>query len=867
MRKHLSGKIVIKTAAYTVLLSCLSTNILLSPVTAYAKAAHVDVDETMYINLDPYGGISKANVVKGINFNGVSSYTDFGDYIDITNMSDGQKPSFKNGSVTWEKYESGKFYFQGTLKPDKIEVPWNFDITYKLNGVVMNADEIGGKAGLVEIDIDAYPNEKVSDYLKNNMMLIVAVPVDVQKCYSVDAPDSQTTTLGQYTGVVFEALPGKEGHFTVRLGTDKFETVGAVFMMSPGTVGDLSKIKEIKEIKDDFRDDTNAMMDDFENVLDGVTNVQSQLELTNRMLESLQSGKNKLHDNAQVIFNGNDVAIQDLRDLQSTLEPVNEDLKTTQWMVYDINSNLNYLDKDLMDASSKLSTFNKRLKQLGSSMSGTSISNLDIEDLSDDASDAIDSLNEVVSGINSATNNATSNRNRIKASASEIITDAAVDNTANTRNIEKLSSKEKSLISAVSEVMGDKLTNIDAESLASILAVANSTNNSISSAPDSEKAKYIAYLKAHEKELNKLMQKKQEAEAGIKGIMVQMATADDATKVLLNAKLAEIQQQITEAVASESEKVSSAGLDFDYLQIYAEEMEKGAAKQVGKANSYSGTLESLRSLKKNTSTLVNRDIVDNDEKVSKLADNLQALTEAIEKIEEERGDLFSSDDADELIDSINNVISDIDSIMDNGGAVAFQAARTINTIRTTIADIDGLIGIMNAYYEDVQRTFEDSENVIVQMEKTAQEAASALQNINNVIRSAEPDFNAAADAGLEAGKQAVDNTRDIVDSTKHLKETGRNLRNTINNKLDEEEADNNFLNMDPEAEKVSLTSTKNQEPTSISIVCRSEEISADSKDAKVLDSEIPDAETTFFQRLKAVFSKIWRMICSVFGTE
>ena len=111
----------------------------------------------------------------------------------------------------------------------------------------------------------------------------------------------------------------------------------------------------------------------------------------------------------------------------------------------------------------------------------------------------------------------------------------------------------------------------------------------------------------------------------------------------------------------------------------------------------------------------------------------------------------------------------------------------------------------------------------------------------------------------------MENTKDIVDSTKHLKTTGRKLRDTINNKLDEEEADNNFLNMDPDAPKVSLTSTNNQEPTSISIVCRSEEISADDPKAKILDSEIPDPATTLLERIKAVFVKLWEGICSVFG--
>ena len=824
MRKHSAKKIFRRAIAHTVLLSCLSTNIFSATINAFAAGAHADVDETMYVNLDYYGSVNKVNVVKGINFNGTESYTDFGKYTNIINMSDGQKPDYNNGSVTWNKFNAGKFYFEGTLEPSSVEVPWTFDISYKLNGVAMDADKMGGQSGLVEMDIDAYPNDKVSDYMKNNMMLIVAVPVDLQKCYSVDAPGAQTTNLGQYSGIVFAALPGQEGHFVLRLGTEKFETVGAIFMMSPGTVGDLSKIKDLKKIKDDFRDDTNAMLDDFEDVLDGVTNVQSQLDLTNQMLENLQSGKDKIHNNAQVIFNGNDVAIQDLRDLQSTLEPLNEDLKTTQWMVYDINSNLNYLDSDLMDASSKLKTLNTRLKQLGNSLSGTNLSNLDIDELKPSAKDAIDSLEDVASDINKATNNATNktNRDKIKASASEIITDAAIDNARDYRGYdEDLDENERSLISAVSEELGDKLKSIETKDLVGILAVANA--DILSSDSDEVKAKYIAFVKAY-------------------GSKLQTAEAP----------------QILQA----------SGLDPQKVQAYAAVMtDAGNKDKYGKrASYYANHLDTLLSLKNSAKKLAN-DTVATDQEMSSLADSLYDLTDAISNLETENGNLFDSEGAEELIDSINTVISDLDDILDDGGAVAFQTARTVNTVRTTIGDIDGLIGIMNAYYEDIQKTFEDSENVIVEMEKTSADAASALQRVNDTLRSAEPDFSNAADEGIEIGRQAVENTEDIVDSTKHLKNTGRKLRDTINNKLDEEEADNNFLNMDPDAPKVSLTSTKNQEPTSISIVCRSEEISADDNEAKVLDSEVSEPATTFMQRVMAVFKKLWDAICSIFGIK
>ena len=875
MRKHSVQKIMKKTAAYTVLLSCLTTNILVAPMTAYAGQATADVDETLYLNLDYYGNISDANVVKGINFNGTSSYTDFGDYLKITNMSDEQKPEIKNGSVTFEKNKNGKFFFQGELKPDKIKAPWTFDITYKLNGVVTDADKIAGASGLVEMDIDCTPNKSVSKYMQDNMMLFVAIPVDIQKCYSVDAPESQTMTLGQYTGIVFTALPGQEGHFQVRLGTDKFESVGAIFAMIPGTVGALNKIKDLKDIKDDFRDDTNAMLDDFDNVLDDVTDVSAQLKITNQILEQLQSGKNKIHGNAQVIFDGNDVAIQDLRDLNGTLTPLNDDLKTAQWMVYDVNQNLNTLDSDLMDSSTKLKSLSTKLKRLGSSMSGTSIDNLQIQDMSDEIKGVTSTLGQVNTDIKNLTDS--KNREEFKASASEVTTNAALTHVKN--HTEGVSATD----AAKAEEVVKKVQR------AAEIAQQNPTSTE----------EYVPEIVAKcKKAVEDAFAEAQRAAATSldTALGTQVMTAlsmnptqlDDATKgtiIVLSTALQNMgitdTTTIAKAVGAALTDMASGGDGSTALAPYLSSSPKGqevkeqAVKAVlaqatattlgrDKASAYLGHVNDLSKLQSDAKDLENTAIGKN---ASQLADHVNGLTKAIDEILKATDGLVDSDAAENLVDYINSVTSDLNEIMDNGGAVAFDAAKTLNTLRSVISDIDELIGIMNAYYGDVQKTLEDSENVLTQIQKTSGDAATALQNLNSTLRSAEPDFSAAADNSFKVGHMAIDNTNKIVDDTKDFKSTGRNLRDTINNKLDEEEADNNFLNMDPEATKVSLTSDQNQEPTSIAIICRSDEISVDDDTTKTLDAEVPDASTTLLGRIKAVFVKLWNTVRSLLGMD
>ncbi len=947
MRKHSVQKMMKKTAAYTVLLSCLTTNILVAPMTAYAGQATADVDETLYLNLDYYGNISDANVVKGINFNGTSSYTDFGDYLKITNMSDEQKPEIKNGSVTFEKNKNGKFFFQGELKPDKIKAPWTFDITYKLNGVVTDADKIAGASGLVEMDIDCTPNKSVSKYMQDNMMLFVAIPVDIQKCYSVDAPESQTMTLGQYTGIVFTALPGQEGHFQVRLGTDKFESVGAIFAMTPGTVGALNKIKDIKDIKDDFRDDTNAMLDDFDNVLDDVTDVSAQLKITNQILEQLQSGKNKIHGNAQVIFDGNDVAIQDLRDLNGTLTPLNDDLKTAQWMVYDVNQNLNTLDADLMDSSSKLKSLNTKLKRLGSSMSGTSIDNLQIQDMSKEIHGVTEALGNVNTDIRNLTDS--ENRKEFSASASEVTTSAALSHvknhtsgstsSSNTMEIlEKLSSKMGTEVSVGSDAYETAVKQInalnafgvtDADTVSDLLVklmgassqaeqqkilapvlqsstmgkeiiadieaaagtaqrdqtsqdkyvqdIVNCSRKAVTKAFGEAKAQATS---APDKNLGKTVintlvpsgEIPEETKATITVLataLQNMGITDTATIVeAVGAALAGYPEETAMASAltpylaksPKGQKVSQAAVT-QYAADTISATYMNGAQLSGSDSAYVGHLSDLSKLQEDAKALGQTAV---GKSTTALAEDVNNLTSSMSGILE---DLADPEKVEELVDYIDSVTSDLNEIMENGGAVAFDAAKTLNTLRSVISDIDELIGIMNAYYGDVQKTLEDSENVLTQIQKTSGDAATALQNLNSTLRSAEPDFSAAADNSFKVGHMAIDNTNKIVDDTKNFKSTGRNLRDTINNKLDEEEADNNFLNMDPEATKVSLTSDQNQEPTSIAIICRSDEISVDDDTTKTLDAEVPDASTTLLGRIKAVFVKLWNTVRSLLGMD
>lgn len=790
-------KIFNTAVTFTVAASCLLTEIF-APMEAFAAQSKVNVDETLYLNLDYYGAVSKANVVKGLTFNSLDSYTDYGNYESITNMStDDQPENNSDGSVTW-KAPSGrsKFFFEGTMDPKSIEMPWTFDVTYKVNGVVTDADKIAGASGLIEMDIDATPNKNVSTYMQNNMMLIVAVPVDMSKCYSIDAPDSQTQSVGETTAVVFMALPGKEGHFVVRTGTDSYESIGAIMMMTPGTLGQLSDIKDVKEVEDKFRANTNAMMDDVESIMDNVTDVQSQLALTNKALDSLKSGKDKLHTAKDGIFSGNDVAIGDLRNLLNTLTPLDSSLKTTQWMIYDINNNLNKTDSDLMTTSSKLKTLITKLKQLSSSMGDVDAADTaDMKKELSDAETALKSLNATLgTNVNSAAAKFNTDTDKIAENYVASMSDAQED-----------SDIYKSML----QQYQDKLAELENASAASAALVKDIVAGTATTA---EKLKYQAIVTAVQTgNIPTGYETVYKAVYGLVDLAKQLGTTDYSsenqqtiaeTKALLAAQKANLESQINAANSTaKGATIAAAVTDFTpALQSY-----------IASVSDVSGT------------------------------------------------------EAEDLIEKIGSVSDQIEDITEDGASVSYNTATTLNSMRDIIGDLDGLVGVMDSYYDDTQSLIENSESVLEQMQTAGTSAANALQNINDTIRSASSDFGNATDAGIQAGREAVDNSGNIVDNTKNLKNSGADLRKSINDELDEKEDENNFMNMDPEAPKVSLTSDKNQEPDSIQIVCRTDEISVDDNDNETLDAEEAEESATPLQRIMNLFKKIGQVLKDIFN--
>ena len=370
-RVKISKKRMGKRLAASVMAAVTASTAIATPV--FAAPPRVQVDETMYVNLDYYGTETEINVVKGCNTNGVTEYTDYGVYDKVENMTDGTEPSLGDGTVTWKFPDKNqRFYYQCTLPKAQTELPWTFDISYKLNGVETESKQLNGASGLVEIHVKATPNKKAKAYFRNNMILTVAVPADMSKYYSIDAPGSQLQSVGSYSAAVFMALPGEEGDYTVRLGSDSFESPGIVMMMVPGTASAFEHIADLKEAKDTWRENGDALYESYDAVLQAFESMGTGVSAVQNGLNHLEQGRQILSGSRAAIENGSAQALDDLLSVTEQTSRLIPYLKTAQNAVVDINDNARAIYNTMEDMQDELDDLYSGLKSLQHSLESAS---------------------------------------------------------------------------------------------------------------------------------------------------------------------------------------------------------------------------------------------------------------------------------------------------------------------------------------------------------------------------------------------------------------------------------------------------------------------------------------------------------------
>ena len=337
------------------------------PAAAIGDGVTATYDEAYYAMTDYYGNLTDGSVVKSYRTNGIATLTDYGDYDEIINLTDGTAPARNGGKTTFrldEKTLPGTFYFEGkTAKPFQ-QLPWTISMSYTLNGVPTKAEDLAGQAGVVEIRLDIVPNERASEYARNNYTLEAMAIFNQDDILSLEAPGAQMQLIGNLRAVLFLGLPGEECHYTIRVGSEDFAFGGMTFLMVPATLSQLEEIAKLSERKDDLEDNYNKLSGSIDSLLDAMTAMTGSLNASANGLEQLNKARGIFSDGKGVIYSGTDALREDLSNLTDVLEPVEGQIEALSKTISDSKSTLRSMTNTVSDLKGDLKDVESALRDL-----------------------------------------------------------------------------------------------------------------------------------------------------------------------------------------------------------------------------------------------------------------------------------------------------------------------------------------------------------------------------------------------------------------------------------------------------------------------------------------------------------------------
>ena len=138
-------------------------------------------------------------------------------------------------------------------------------------------------------------------------------------------------------------------------------------------------------------------------------------------------------------------------------------------------------------------------------------------------------------------------------------------------------------------------------------------------------------------------------------------------------------------------------------------------------------------------------------------------------------------------------------------------------------------------------------------------------SFENQLKTVGDSLNSSTQKTLNGLAGTLDGLGNGLDQTDVLKNAKDTIKTVIDDKWDEYTTkDTTILNIDMDAKPVSLTSDKNPSPRTVQIILRTSEIREKDKSNAAEVDESYHPEGNVFHRIASIFTRIWKMITSLF---
>ncbi len=283
------------------MVSILLTALLLCmPLQAFAQ--NNAKDEVVYVLLDSAGAVRDVYIVN-VYADHNSTLTDYGAYDSVRNLSTTDALAIEGDTVTGD-IPNGRFYYEGKL-PDA-RIPWNISVVYQLNGVTVDAAELAGASGKLEIVMNILPNPDANAAFYENYALQTSASFDTNKCANIAADGATVANVGENKNLSYTLLPGREAAYTIALDVTEFEMGGISFNAVP-----FSMNIEIDGVGD--------MTDAFAPLTDGIATLDDGAAELQSGATELRDGMNALNGNSDALVDGSSAVLDALGQMNDAV--------------------------------------------------------------------------------------------------------------------------------------------------------------------------------------------------------------------------------------------------------------------------------------------------------------------------------------------------------------------------------------------------------------------------------------------------------------------------------------------------------------------------------------------------------------------
>lgn len=310
-------------------------------------------EEVVYANLATSGSVDQVYVVNEFSFKSAGTLVDYGNYQSVSNLTNVDTLNHDGEQVSID-VDPGSFYYEGTLT--STDLPWEFAIEYFLDGKKLDASQVAGKSGELEIRITSKQHKGIDATFFENYLLQITTTLDSENCLDIESEGATIANAGKNKSIVHTVMPGKTAEISIKAQVKDFEMEGIQIAGMPYTVSfDMP--------------DTDGMVGD----MDALTSAISEL---NKGVAQLSSGTVTLAEGANQLVSGSSDFNKGLATLSSGSKPLTDGSAAVNGGLSTIVSELENTDTDfdlsslaqlpqsLRDASAGLTAISESLSYL-----------------------------------------------------------------------------------------------------------------------------------------------------------------------------------------------------------------------------------------------------------------------------------------------------------------------------------------------------------------------------------------------------------------------------------------------------------------------------------------------------------------------